>query len=614
VDERQLSAVLSEFAYTLTADVPTTSILVHLVQRIVSVLPVTSAGVTLIVPGGQPHYVAASDDDAMRFEKLQTDLDEGPCVLAFESGTLVSVPWLGAESRFPRFAPAALEAGLQAVFTFPLRHGPRRLGALDLYRDSPGELDPLDLEAAQTLANVATAYLLNARAHEDAHSNSDRLRHIATHDALTGLPNRRLLMQRIEHARARALRSHTAAGVLFADLDRFKLVNDTHGHQVGDLLLQAVAARLDRLVRPGDTLARIYGDEFVLLCEDVRDRSDVAVLAERVRQAFGEPFRIGDLTLTVSASVGVAFAGPGEEVSEHLVSEADQAMYDAKRAHETRDAHRPHLSAAPATDEIVDDLADAIERERMQLGYQPVVTCADSALVGLEALLRWTAGGSVPVPPASVVEFAERTGLIRQLGSFVIDVGCREAARWRAAHPELPVRLDVSLSTYQLRSPHFVSDVQETLERTGLAPGDLLLGISGTVVAQDTELARWVLSDLRRLGVTVALDDFGTGCCSLDDLRRLSLDLVKIDLAVVGDEDGGQPLLPPLVDLGHALDVTVLVEGVATEAQRDAVMAAGADQARGSFFAPPMSVAAVDLLLDGRASDASGRVRLPLGV
>lgn len=611
VDDRQLSSVLGELAYTLTADVPTTTILTHLVQRIVGVLPVTSAGVTLMAPGSQPRYVAASDDDAMRFEKLQTDLDEGPCVLAYESGSFVSVPWLGAEPRFPRFAPAALQAGLQAVFTFPLRHGHRRLGALDLYRDSPGPLVPLDLEAAQTLANVATAYLINARAREDANSSSDRLRHIATHDGLTGLPNRRLLMQRIEHARERAQRTHAAAGVLFADLDRFKQVNDTFGHVVGDELLKAVADRLDHLVRPGDTLARVYGDEFVLLCEDVRDRSDVAVLAERVRDAFTAPFRIDDdLHLSVTASVGVAFAGPGEEVSERLVADADQAMYDAKRA--SRELGWAVLGSGRGA-ETVDDLAVAIEQEEMELGYRPVVTCGDGALVGFEPLLRW-ATGDEPMTPAAIVAFAERTGLIGRLGSWVLDTGCGEVARWHRERPGVALRLDVNVSTYQLRSPHFVPEVRETVERTGLAPGDLVLHLSGTLLAQEGELAQSVLTRLREeVGVRVALDDFGSGCCSLDQLQRLPLDQVRIDFALVDAGGRGDALVPPLVDLAHVLDLTVLVDGVVTASQRDVAAAAGAELAQGPLFARAMSVPAVDLLLDGRASDAAGRIGLPLG-
>jgi diguanylate cyclase (GGDEF)-like protein len=529
-------------------------------------------------------------------------------VLAYESGTLVSVPWLGSEPRFPRFAPAALQAGLQAVFTFPLRHDHRRLGALALYRDSPGPLDPLDLEAAQTLANVATAYLINARAREDAHSSSDRLRHIATHDGLTGLPNRRLLMQRIEHARERALRSHAPAGVLFADLDRFKQVNDTYGHAVGDLLLQAVADPLDHLVRPGDTLARIYGDEFVLLCEDVRDRADVAVLAERVRHAFTAPFAIGDLDLSVTASVGVAFAGPGDEVGERMFSDADQAMYDAKRA--SRTLGRSLLGSGPVEEPV--DLALAIEHEAMELGYQPVVACVDGALVGVEALLRWTTGDD-PVAPAEIVALAERTGLIQRLGAWVLDAGCGEAARWRREHADVAPRLDVSMSTYQLRSPHFVREGARDRGADRPRAGRPGAARQRTLLAQESELAPSLLTRLREIGVRVALDDFGGGCCSLDQLQQLPLDLVRIDFAVVDAGGRGDALLPPLVDLAHVLDLTVLVDGVVTARQHDVVAAAGADLVQGSLFARAMSVPAMDLMLDARASDADGRVLLPLG-
>ncbi len=248
----------------------------------------------------------------------------------------------------------------------------------------------------------------------------------------------------------------------------------------------------------------------------------------------------------------------------------------------------------------------------MELGYQPVVTCADGALVGVEALLRWTTGDE-PVAPAAIVAFAERTGLIRRLGSWVLDAGCGEAARWRREHPGVALRLDVSLSTYQLRSPLFVREVHETLERTGLAPDELVLHVSGTVLAQESELAHSVLTRLREVGVRVALDDFGGGCCSLDQLQELPLDLVRIDFAVVDAQGRGDALLPPLVDLAHVLDLTVLVDGVVSESQRDVAVAAGADLAQGAWFARAMSVPAIDLLLDGRASDAAGRILMPLG-
>ena len=296
-------------------------------------LPVTSTGVTLISPGTAPRYVAASDAAALRYEKLQTDIGQGPCLSAYESGEAVLIADLAADHRYPQFAPAALEAGLGAVFTFPLRHGDGRLGALDLYRDTPGELDPDDMDAAQTLADVAAAYLLNAQAREEARVTAEQLQHTALHDPLTRLPNRLLLQERLEHAADRRRRSHTNAAILFADLDRFKQVNDTYGHAVGDELLLAVAQRLAGLVRSGDTLARFAGDEFVFLCEDLHSRADAEVLAKRIDEAFATPFVVAgaDDPLEITASVGIAFAGPGEEISNELVERADLAMYEVKR-------------------------------------------------------------------------------------------------------------------------------------------------------------------------------------------------------------------------------------------------------------------------------------------
>jgi diguanylate cyclase (GGDEF)-like protein len=325
----ELSEVLSEFARTMLTDFPIQAILDHLVRRIVEVLPITAAGVTLISSASDLRFVAASDDSALRFERLQSELGEGPCIAAYESGEAVAVADLRADGRFPRFGPRALEEGLIAVFTFPLRHGDGQLGALDLYRDSAGAMDSAAMDAAQTLADVAAAYLLNAQRRAELSEAAERSRKRAMHDELTGLPNRGLLLERLNHAVLRGRRSGKLAAVLFADLDNFKAVNDAHGHRVGDELLVAVAGRLAAVLRPGDTLARLSGDEFVILCEDLDDPSQVDAIAARVIGALTAPFPVAAARVEVTASVGIAFSGRGDQLAENILDDAVSAMYQA---------------------------------------------------------------------------------------------------------------------------------------------------------------------------------------------------------------------------------------------------------------------------------------------
>jgi diguanylate cyclase (GGDEF)-like protein len=287
--------------------------------------------VSLISPGTVPRYIAASDASALRFERLQTDLEEGPCLLAYETGEAVTVPNLQLETRFPRFAERALDAGLRAVFTYPLRHGDERLGALDLYREAPGPFDDRAMAAAQTLADVAAAYLLNAQARADLLEASQRASEESLHDMLTGLPNRAALLERLDHAVRRSKRSKRPTAILFIDLDRLKSVNDQHGHGLGDELLRAVASRLTATKRVEDTLARLYGDEFVMVCEDVADAAEAEHIASRVLRTVRLPFDLSSATVSITASVGISLTGPTEQSPQQLLDSADVAMYRAKR-------------------------------------------------------------------------------------------------------------------------------------------------------------------------------------------------------------------------------------------------------------------------------------------
>jgi diguanylate cyclase (GGDEF)-like protein len=614
VNEKNLSAVLSEFARTLVTDFPIQGILDRLVERIVEVLPITAAGVTLISAGRAPRYIAASDDSALRFEQLQTEIRQGPCLLAFESGEAVAVPNLRLSDRFPLFGPAALAAGLAAVFTFPLRHGDTQLGALDLYCDVPGELDPHDMAAAQTLADVVAAYLLNAEAREEARETSDRFHHSALHDPLTGLANRLLLQQRLEHAATRAQRSHTNSAILFADLDRFKQVNDIYGHGVGDELLIAVAHRLSGLVRPGDTLARVSGDEFVFLCEDLSTPDDVEILAKRIDDSFGQPFTLaGGSQLTVTASVGMAFAGPGEDISDQLVVDADMAMYQAKRkggaGHQIIDLRE----ALQTTDRnsLENDLREALAQDKLDVAYQPIVRSEDGLLTGVEALLRWTHPDRGPVPALSVVGVAEQSGLIVDIGAWVMERSCRNHGEWLAANPGAPLDLAVNVSCRQLMSPGFCGSVADMLVRTCMDPATLILEMTENIFIEDTERALTVMADLKQLGIRLALDDFGTGYSSLNYLHRLPIDIVKIDqgfIAGIGRASTGGAIVEAVTNLAHVLGLTVIAEGVETRSQRDAVGQIGCESAQGYFYARPMSAAAIAAQL---AAQPANRPHLP---
>lgn len=328
VREETLALVLGEFARTLITDSPIQGILDHFVKRIVEVLPISSAGVTLISAGVAPHYVAASDAAALRFEQLQSNLGEGPCVHAYETGQPVVVPDLSVERRFPRFTPAAATAGLGAVFTYPMHDGDGRLGALDLYRDVPGELDSHDMASAQTLADVAAAYLLNAQARDEMRASFELLQHDALHDQLTGVVNRLLLQDRIEHAAHIANSSGAIAAILLVDIDGFSLINETHGRQLGDQLLRAVAERLGTVVDLADTLARFADDKFVILRENMNSALDVDALAKRIDSALQEPFALvgADEPLQLTATIGVVFADCGSSMSNRLVVNAGKAM------------------------------------------------------------------------------------------------------------------------------------------------------------------------------------------------------------------------------------------------------------------------------------------------
>jgi diguanylate cyclase (GGDEF)-like protein len=601
--EKQLADVLADFARTLVTDFPIQGILDHLVVTIVDMLPISAAGVTLISPGTSPQFIAASDESAWRFEQLQTELSEGPCLAAYSTGESVAIADLNHDREFPRFSRRAVEAGLVAVFTFPLRQQSGQLGALDLYRTTPGLLDAEAMSAAQTLADVTAAYLLNAQARAELMESSETALENSLHDPLTGLPNRTLLVQRLDHAILRSQRSEKTVAILFADLDRFKVVNDTYGHQVGDELLVAVANRISGLLRPGDTLARLAGDEFIILCDDLDEPSQAELLATRVGNALAESFQLLNVTLNLSASVGIAFAGPGHSIPERIIQDADIAMYQAKRKGGARfgtiDVSEQRLASRRVR--LTHDLRHAEAHGELRNDYQPIVALATGEIVGVEALLRWVHPFQGLVAPVVTIPLAERSGLIVGIGRWVMEKACADRERWLGLGGRPGLTMAVNVSVHQLIAPGFVETVAAVLTDTHTDPTLLTLEVTESVLIEDSRRILGVLGDLKHLGVMLALDDFGTGYSSLSYLKDLPIDSIKIDRTFIADLERkpiGHLIVDAVVGLAHGLDMTVVAEGVESADQFATISGLDCDWYQGYYFARPMT--AEDVAGDSR--------------
>jgi diguanylate cyclase (GGDEF)-like protein len=590
-----LTQVLVEFAQAMADEESMQRMLDHLVRRMAEVLPVTGAGVMLMGAGDDLHFVAASNDVVLRIEGLQNELHEGPCLEAFHSGAAVLMDDLSQDVRFPRFSQRAWHEGLRAVFTFPLRVREVSLGALDLYRDSPGGLQPDQLSAAQVLADVAAAYLANTSARSKQSAAIAQLNHRSLHDPLTELPNRVLLSELLEQAVARARRSNELIALLFLDLDGFKRVNDVHGHDTGDQLLISVSQRLRQVLRPGDALARLGGDEFVLLCEGLHVPEEADMVADRIGAVLRRPFQLGEHHVSISASIGVAFDRDSGDTAETMLRDADFAMYEAKREgggrHRVVDAAA--RSAAAVHVDLGEDLRLAQHRRQLHLEYQPVIDIRDRTLRSVEALLRWTHPTQGPIQPQVIITGAERSGQIRPLGQWVLRQACLDLRRWNDAGHRIPT-VAVNVSAAQLTAPGFVTSVRETLEDVAVTPEAVCLELTETVLLHDESRALSVMQQLRELGVRLALDDFGTGYSSLNYLRRFPFDTVKIDRSFTADVQQGatRTVVQAMIDLSHGLGHTVIVEGVETAQELDDMLTLGADHAQGFHLGRPRAATA----------------------
>jgi diguanylate cyclase (GGDEF)-like protein len=413
---------------------------------------------------------------------------------------------------------------------------------------------------------------------------------LAYRDALTDLPNRRLFNDRLGVALETCRRSGTALTVLMMDLDRFKQINDTLGHQTGDLVLQQVAGRLRAIFRKSDTVGRLGGDEFAMLLTNTAEE-EAEYTAAKIVEALEEPFKIGEHTLDVRASIGVAgYPAQGED-AETLMRRADAAMYAAKRGNRGYALYEPSLETRHAGElSLLSDLRRAIERNELELAYQPKIELHGSTVAGAEALLRWQHPERGAIPPAHFIPFAEQTGFIRSLTRWVIEAAARQSAAWMAAGLRIP--LAVNISVQDLLDPVMPEFLLSVLAKNGVQPSMIQLEITESGVMQDAGAAIAVLKRLRELGIDTAIDDFGTGYSSLAYVKQLSVGELKIDRSFVRNlvrDTKDRAIVLSTIELGHNLDLRVVAEGVEDPASVEVLRKLGCDLVQGYVFARPMA-------------------------
>jgi len=547
-------------------------------------------------------------DDPVRFEEFRRVSDgwvfasgEGLPGLTIETGEPVWMEDVMEDERFPR-RTALTHGEVHGGLGFPVLVGAQAVAMVEVFTDRPAKPDEDVLGLARQIGTQLgrVAERMQAR---------DEIAHQALHDPLTGLPNRALLLDRLHSALARSARSRALTGVLFVDLDRFKVVNDSLGHAEGDRLLIEAARRLERSLRPGDTVARLGGDEFVVLCEELQQESEALRLAERLHLELLTPFALeGDEQHLATASIGVALGGRGEVEAEALLQNADAAMYRAKDLgggrHELFDeTMRERVFERLRTESA---LHHAIDHGELRLHYQPMVSLDDGSSHGVEALVRWEDPERGLVPPGQFIPMAEESGMILRIGNWVLREACRQAASWRAElGDDAPLPVNVNLAARQLAQEDLPETVAHALSEAGLEPRHLSLEITETALLECPETPARTLAALRELGVRVLLDDFGTGYSSLSYLRQFPVDVLKIDrsfIAELGDGPEASAIVEAIVGMGHALGLEVLAEGIETEDQAREVTRLGCDLGQGYLFARP---APADAMPDPQSSSTS---------
>lgn len=510
-------------------------------------------------------------------------------------GTPIGVANVALEAQSP-IAPALADAGLRCAFGFPVRVDGEVLGVIELYGRDRSEPDPDLLRVSNHLGTLIGQHIARRETER-------RLQFVVSHDPLTGLPNRTIFGQRLGQALAQAARYDHKVALLFIDLDRFKVVNDTMGHEAGDRLLREVADRFRESLREGDTVARHGGDEFVVLIEQYDSAMQLAGVAQKIIDQAVQPYVFDGHEFHISASIGIATYPNDGQDGAALLKHADIAMYRAKEAGKNQyQFYSPHMNRLSIERlDMETALRHALERGEFVLLYQPFYDMEGRRLLGMEALLRWKRSGAELMLPGEFMPLAEETGLAVHIGEWVLRTACAQARMWQDRGLQ-PVRIAVNVSGRHFAHGNLVGCVDDVLRATHLEPRLLQLEIRESMLAQNGERALRVLRMLKELGVRIAVDDFGTGLSALDNLRRFPVDLVKLDrtfVASMPQAADAAAIARAVIAMAHSFSLQAVAEGVETEEQARFLRIQGCDEMQGHLFSTPTSPEQVSELLQG---------------